>query len=108
MSTLCEDNNEWFDKNRSEESILVKTRTLDSILEEHSLKKDFKLLLIDCEGHDYEVLKGINLKNSKPELIVTENYTINLNKHKEKHLNLLLNDYRFIAQLDCNTFWKRN
>jgi len=108
MSTLCEDDNDWFDKNRSKVSILVKTKTLNSILEENTINKEFKLLLIDCEGHDYEVLNGINLKLSKPELIVTENYTSNMDKHKKKHLNLLLSGYRFAAQHDCNTFWKRN
>ena len=107
MSTLCEDNNEWFDKHRSDRSISVKTKTLDSVIAEHDLEKDFKLLLIDCEGHDYEVLKGINLGQNQPEIIVTENYTLNMKKHKQKHLNLLLNGYRFVAQLDCNTFWQK-
>ena len=38
------------------------------------IKNDFDFLNIDCEGNDYKILKSINLKFYKPELINIEVY----------------------------------
>ena len=49
-------------------SILSMHRSLSQI------KNDFDFLNIDCEGNDYKILKSINLKFYKPELINIEVY----------------------------------
>jgi FkbM family methyltransferase len=52
-------------------SIDVKTQTFESMLKDTRLSK-VDLILIDTEGHDYMVLKTINLKKIKPKVIVWE------------------------------------
>lgn len=50
----------------------IKTRKLDSILEENQVPTDFSLLSIDVEGVDFDVLKSLNLEKYKPKLICIE------------------------------------
>lgn len=50
----------------------VKCKTLNSILEENNIIKNFDYLNIDVEAHDYEVLRGIDLNLFKPKLITCE------------------------------------
>lgn len=52
-------------------SIDVKTQTFEKMLDETKLSK-VDLILIDTEGHDYMVLKTIDLKKIKPKVIVWE------------------------------------
>lgn len=49
----------------------VITRTLTSILDEH-LKGEIDFLNIDVEGHDLQVIKGLDLNKYRPKLIVIE------------------------------------
>ena len=39
-----------------------KKNSLNNVLSSHKIKKEFELLNIDVEGHEIEVLKGINFK----------------------------------------------
>ena len=41
----------------------VKKNTLNNILISNKVVRDFDFLNIDVEGHEFDVLKGINLKN---------------------------------------------
>ena len=50
----------------------VKCKTLNTILEENNICKNFDYLNIDVEAHDFEVLQGINLNLFKPKLITCE------------------------------------
>lgn len=54
--------------------VLMKTKTLNSILEENLDRPDqeIDLLSIDVEGHDFEVISSIDLSKYKPYLIVIE------------------------------------
>ncbi len=49
----------------------VEARTLTEILEEQGLE-DVALLSIDTEGHDWEVLRGLDFAKYRPQLIVAE------------------------------------
>ncbi|WP_162605057.1 FkbM family methyltransferase [Geomonas oryzae] len=49
----------------------VRVRTLDSILAENNVAH-FDLLSVDAEGHDLEVLRGLNFRRHRPTLIVVE------------------------------------
>ena len=42
----------------------VKKNTLNNILISNKVVKDFDFLNIDVEGHELDVLKGLNLKNT--------------------------------------------
>lgn len=50
----------------------IQTRTLNSILDQNKVPKNFALLSIDVEGVDFEVLKSINLNEYCPHVICIE------------------------------------
>ena len=52
----------------------VKTRTLDSILEESGIK-EIDFITIDVEGHELSVLQGFNIKRWSPKIIIIEDNT---------------------------------
>ncbi len=74
---------------RQEQGVLnkirVKTRTLDSILEEFNFNKiDF--ITIDVEGHEMEVLKGFSLSKYKPEIVIIEDGSFGFDSTVRRHL----------------------
>jgi FkbM family methyltransferase len=50
----------------------VRTKTLTEILDDNSCPGDFDFLNVDCEGHDLEVLCGLNLEKYSPQVICVE------------------------------------
>jgi len=50
----------------------VRTTTLTKILDDNSCPGDFDFLNVDCEGHDLEVLYGLNLEKYCPRVICVE------------------------------------
>ncbi|MGE3310935.1 MAG: FkbM family methyltransferase, partial [Limisphaerales bacterium] len=62
---------------------VVPARTLTSILDEAEIR-GIDLLTIDAEGHDLEVLEGLDLSRFQPQLIVVE-----YGSRREQILNLL-------------------
>jgi len=50
----------------------VRTKTLTDILDDNSCPCDFDFLNVDCEGHDLEVLRGLNLEKYCPKVICVE------------------------------------
>lgn len=107
LGTLCKDNNEWFKRARSEESIKVKVDIISDQLMENNFPNDFTLLLIDTEGMDYEVLLGMDFGLFQPRIIVTEEYKWNLEKHNSKYRLLENNGYRLKRLVGTNTIWVR-
>lgn len=63
--------------------ISIETLTLDTLLKKHNLKTDLNLLHTDTEGHDYVILKQLDLKVTRPEIILFENLHLNLNDYKK-------------------------
>ena len=104
-STLCEDNNSWFNFSRSNKKISVKVSTLETILNKLKYPSDFSILLIDTEGMDFEVLEGMNFKKYKPRIIITEEYLHNQKKHEKKYQLLKKNGYLLKHKIGCNTIW---
>jgi FkbM family methyltransferase len=84
-------------------TINVKCRTLDSILKEHDVKK-INLLSIDVEGFEYEVLKGLDLKIYRPDLIFIEDHM----HYNYSHLHLIKNDYKIIRRTGTNNWYIPN
>lgn len=67
---------EGIDMPKNEEKIikseLIKTLTFSDLLAKYKIS-DFDILLIDTEGYDYEILKLIDFKITKPSIIIYEN-----------------------------------
>lgn len=60
----------------------INTLTLNTLLEKHSLKGDLNLLHTDTEGHDYVILKQLDLKITRPDIILFENLHLELRDYK--------------------------
>jgi FkbM family methyltransferase len=107
LGTLCTDENEWFARTRSEQSIEIKVKTLTEILAESGFPKDFSLLLIDTEGMDYECLQGLDFEQFVPRIIVTEEYSYGVEKNRKKHELLGTHGYTLHRRVGGNTIWAR-
>lgn len=57
---------------------IVKSKTLGAILKKIDAPKNFQLLTIDVEGHDFKVLKSVDLDVYRPTLIVIEIHEFDL------------------------------
>ena len=82
------------------EKKIMKTKTFDDLV-----KNDFDFLNIDLEGHDYEVLRTINLKKYKPGLICIE--ILENSKDKENIFKYMTkNNFEFINKCKVSYFFK--
>ena len=80
---------------------IMKTSTFDELVDHK-----FDFLNIDLEGHDYDVLKTINLQKHKPDLICIE--ILENCRDKEKIYSYLkLNNYEFIKKCKISYFFRR-
>lgn len=61
--------------------VVIKARTLNSIVEECRLS-EIDVLSIDVEGAEIEVLKGFELAKHRPKLVLLEDKHVYLNKHR--------------------------
>jgi FkbM family methyltransferase len=90
----------------------IKTQTLTKILEENHFPTQFELLSIDVEGVDFEVLKGLDLKIYKPEIICIENWKalsgVDAILGSETHQYLIKQNYQLIALTGLSTIYKLN
>ncbi len=105
LSTLCQTENDWFAKARSSQTAKVKTDTLTNILKEQQAPSRPGILLVDCEGMDYEVLLGLDFSRFRPTVIVTEEYEWEPQKHAAKYALLIHNNYSLVQKVGCNTIW---
>ena len=86
------------------------TSTFTEIVKKYEIqitKIDF--LNIDVEGHDYEVLKGIDLLNIKPKIICIEvdNHEKNLSNERIKN-HLIKFNYKIIKRIGLNALFEKN
>lgn len=73
-STLSTDTNDWFSATRSDRSIEVTVRTLTELCREHGVPERFPILLVDAEGMDLDVLRGLDPTKHRPLIVCTERY----------------------------------
>ena len=67
----------------------VNTQTLDTVIINSKLSgKKFDFLSIDVEGHELNVLKGLNLKKYSPSIIVVEYLDLTINKLEVCNFNV--------------------
>ncbi len=85
----------------------VKANTLNNILQKYKISKNFEFLNIDVEGHELEVLKGLNLKKFRPKLIAIEIHVIRTKDifvtKVYKHLTKA--NYELISQYNQTSFF---
>ena len=99
-------------KDKAKEIRKIKTKTLNSVLENSKFKdKKINLISIDVEGHELEVVRSIDLKKYAPEMIVIEfldlkmkeiefyNQDISLVLNSEVYKHMIKNDYYFVNWL---------
>jgi FkbM family methyltransferase len=86
---------------RPQQVIAVPTRTLNEILEEAEAPVPIDLLSIDVEGHELEVLSGLDLDHWQPRLILLEDHVESL----DKHWRLRSCGYRLIRRLGNNGWY---
>ena len=83
------------------DTILVPTRTLDSVLEEAEAPVPIDLLSVDVEGHEIEVLSGFDFRRWQPYLLMIEDHVGNLRTHRFlKH-----NGYRLVRRIGNNGWY---
>jgi FkbM family methyltransferase len=74
----------------------IKTQKLDSIIYELNFQnKEIDLLIIDVEGHDFQVLKSINLDEFKPKLIVIEIHSFQIEEFEISEIYIYLKSYNY-------------
>ena len=105
----------WADKWRKKigknYSILkIKKNSLNNVLSSHKVNKEFELLNIDVEGHEIDVLKGINFKNIRPKIITIEIHVEKTEQIFKTEIYKLLkkNNYELISQYYQTYFFKSN
>ena len=80
------------EKNRGDKARKIKiieTATLDSIIEKSRFKdKEIDFISIDVEGHELNILRGLNLKKYKPKIISVEYIDTEMKKEEFYHQNL--------------------
>ena len=83
---------------------VVQVERLDMVLAGQGVPSEFGILSIDAEGMDYEVLLGLDLKQWRPRVIVTEDYA-SRNELKAKYLED--HGYQLGGQCSENAMWIR-
>ena len=81
--------------------ITVRTRTLDDILTDANAPSPIDFISIDVEGHDLEVLDGLDLDRWRPRLLVVEDLAMNLGLHR----HLSARGYRWIRRVALNAWY---
>ena len=90
-------------KKNAKEIKKVKTKTLNSIIENSKFQKDkINLLSIDVEGHELEVIKSIDLIKYSPEIILIEFMEKKLNEIKfyKQNINSIIDSdlYKYMIK----------
>ena len=85
----------------------VKKNTLNNILKNNKVLKDFDFLNIDVEGHEIDVLRGLNLKKYRPKLISIEIHVLKTKDifHSNVFKYLSNNSYELVSQYKQTSFF---
>lgn len=86
------------------QSVKVKVQTLDEILDEVKFPW-LNLLTIDTEGHELEVLRGIDLERWHPPIIVAETWTEEFRNSINRYLEQF--GYKIFALLNTDACYLR-
>lgn len=106
-ATLCTDDNAWFDATRSDRSVEVPVTTLAALCRAHGVPATFGLLLVDAEGMDLEVLRGLDPSPRRPLVVCTERYLHRPDKEAAKAALLGSWGLEHHATVGWNDIWVR-
>ena len=99
---------EWQSKWKKRGERVVKTRTLDAVLQEHLAPgTQIDLLSVDVEGHDLNVLRSIDLDVFRPKLVIVEMHHLDLEHltHSPINRHLEARDFRQIGYDTLNGYF---
>jgi len=89
----------------------IETKTLNEILKENQIPKNFSFLNIDVEGVDFKVLKSLNFDEYQPAIICIENWESRGGIDKiivsETHQYLIQKRYELCAWSGLSTIYKK-
>ena len=105
-------NKDFFDKMETQKEVIsdskiINTLTLNEIIQENEVFK-IDLLCIDVEGHDFNVLKSIDLIKYRPKLIVVEmldSYDFTNLSESEIYNYLKKYNYKLVGYLIANGYF---
>jgi FkbM family methyltransferase len=86
---------------KSESSIQVPVRTLDEVLTDVNAPAPLDFVSIDVEGHELDVLKGMNLGRWQPRLILLEDHLTSLAAHRY----VTRKGYRLVRRTGLNSWY---
>jgi FkbM family methyltransferase len=100
----------WQNKSVIKSKKLVKTVTLNTLLKQNQIPSNFQVLSIDVEGHDYNILLGIDLLLYHPRLIIIEILNFDLTLNNDDHIVTFLErfNYRLKAYNGINAFFVKD
>ncbi|MDJ0698084.1 FkbM family methyltransferase [Mastigocoleus sp. MO_188.B34] len=86
---------------------VVKSISLNTILEKYNAPKVIDLLSIDVEGHDFEVLSSLDLNIYRPRLIVVEIYQFDINNPSASKVyeHLTKHNYKMVSYAVMNGYF---
>ena len=96
------------EKQRVSRTTTTRTQTLNSILSVNLPDStSIDLLLIDVEGHDFQVLNSIDLRKHRPKLIIIEMHNFDLTNPASNSIynRLVSNDYIFSGYAVWNGYF---
>ncbi len=107
------------DKNNLEEAIKLglsyktikrKTSTLTSILKNYNIQRDFDILSIDAEEHDFEVLRSLDFSIYQPKLIIVEDETFDFKTYEANEFVKFLSNkgYEMVGYVLKNSYFLKN
>ncbi len=108
LSTLEQDNlEEAVQLGLSYRKTKRKSSTLTSILEQHKIKKDFDILSIDAEEHDFDVLSSVDFAEYRPKLIIVEDEDFNFSDYSTNRFVKFLKEkkYKMIGYVLKNAYF---
>jgi FkbM family methyltransferase len=79
----------------------VPVRTLDDILTEADAPQPLDFLSVDVEGHEIEVLRGLDFARWAPRLVLLEDHVGNLNRHRF----MVAAGYRLVRRTGLNGWY---
>ena len=84
--------------------------SLNEVLDQYQVPKQFGLLCVDVEGHDFEVLSSINLNIYQPTLIIVEMTGFNISNVDSSNISKYLKNYGYniIAFAIGNAYFLRS
>jgi FkbM family methyltransferase len=110
VSTIDEEVLEqWQDnwKFRPEDQVVVRTQTLTSILEKALPNEtmDIDFMTIDVEGHEFQVLSGLDFSRYRPKLITVEIHDLKTIFSSRVYLLLVEKGYSLIGYVTMNAYF---